>query len=257
MEDIKLNAFVDAVNASTDALFEALDYQFEQTLEREGWEYKVVRPINYLHENSKEIYNNHTCKLFEQVSDLINEARKNYRNRGKEIAQCYINDLLNQVRLSVEGLNCQFSSIDAKYNYLIEYIKTEASEILTIPMPFKDSHFSILEQALHINNLYFTLIHKIKFELPDLTIDEKTEKNELGHVNNLKFTVSNKQVYDVFKQLKQNGWINNTLEEIAAFINHHVEFKDNKKPTLSTIRAEVARNDRPMKAKRFTTPPTE
>lgn len=71
----------------------------------------------------------------------------------------------------------------------------------------------------------------------------------------LKFTVDNKQIYDVFKQLKKEGWISNTYDQIADFVFHNIEFKKGNDPDLPTIRAQIGlKENRPIPSKHFTLP---
>lgn len=67
----------------------------------------------------------------------------------------------------------------------------------------------------------------------------------------LNFTGNSNQVYDVFRQLKRTGFISNTFDELVDFILNHVQFKDGREPGRSTISAELKKDNRPMKGKRF------
>jgi hypothetical protein len=64
---------------------------------------------------------------------------------------------------------------------------------------------------------------------------------------------SGKQLYQLLKDLKTKGYVNNTNPELADFVAECVQFKDNN-PSKKTILDELNRNNPPTKIKRIGIP---
>lgn len=124
------------------------------------------------------------------------------------------------------------------------HIKFEGDEEIDLPLP-------AAEVALYLNRIcrYFLPVFQ-KHVIPQ-------ERPQLNNTLKLFFTGNSNQVYDAFRQLKAQGFISNTLDQLAEFIYQHVQFKEGRSPNKSTISAELKRNKRPPKGKQFKMPPTK
>jgi hypothetical protein len=115
-----------------------------------------------------------------------------------------------------------------------------------------------MSRFMNLENQYMKFCQQVEGDLRiKEAIIEELNNGEASATSinvKLKFTVNSNQVYDVFKQLKEMGFINNTIDELADFISQFVQFKDGRNPGRSTIAAELKRNKRPSKGKRYTPP---
>ena len=79
--------------------------------------------------------------------------------------------------------------------------------------------------------------------------------DDISHKPKLKWKVNANQCYDTFRQLYNEKWIDNTIDDLAEIIFQTVKFPG-KGPNRSTISSELKRRDvRPIKSKRFNLPP--
>lgn len=182
-------------------------------------------------------------ELLIQIDPIFREVRYNYQELEAPGFMRYRSEL-------VRVFNGYLQNIDS----LLPERQVTAAELPPGgPDGFKINHdytVADVQQFLHDVFSYIDSVIDKEFPAQGGDTDPSTTKPV-----KLKFTVQNNQVYDVFKQLKKDGWISNTYEQIADFIFLNVEFKEGNNPNRDTIRVQIAKKEnRPAKTKRFTLP---
>lgn len=208
MADILLNKFLSDFHSAVEDLITTLSKQFALSLEAD--EDNAVRPIDYLPEGVAEFFNDSINSLFHQAHSLVEEARENYRRRGSEIAKCYLQDLIHQMRLGIDTLNYNYSSVDDSFLSELENEKKDSGPYIAIPILMVDRPFSIKEMAVQLNSLYYNFQLVVEEELPFITLDKPREqpKKEGGPTQRqraliLHFKESSAKKYFTRQELKE------------------------------------------------------
>lgn len=169
-------------------------------------------------------YSRDAIKYINETRDRVNKCFSKETEEGR-----VYNDRLLLLELEDNTQEPDFIQIDGE---------------IDLPLP-------VMEVALYLNRIcrYFLPVFEKNVSIKD--------QIPLNHSLKLVFTCNSNQVYDVFRQLKNEGWISNDWKEIADFIFNNVKFDKGRNPDRDTIAIELSRNSRPTKSKRYTPPSTE